>query len=315
MILRRTLLIAQVKFFGSSWVCVSSEWLKPHLLHGRRKMQLMKQAPGAQEQHLAFCCSRVTVLWAPRSLSVSSWQPQSIWGKPGAFVFCLENNTSCWTLCGLWHFLHSFVLFLSARYMLLRKETEGARRQCDSRKWGGRGDTTCTPPGNWLATTDHTKDGSYGNTFILQQCTQTFWSTIYSKKKGETIWQIQGPWQVCQDSISKTCQVSEAPCPLAGSWWHFPGALWGLWPGKRMELRGEEKQQAVWPWMHVTSSRNQCFYWKYTKEPFLLSFALYVSAYNSLQCCISGRQKKAVDALHYRRISLLFYRSLTPFGQ
>ena len=38
---------------------------------------------------------------------------------------------------------------------------------------------------------------------------------------------------------------------------------WRPGPGKKMKHKGEEKQQAIWPWMHVnTCSWNQSFKWK-----------------------------------------------------
>lgn len=47
------------------------------------------------------------------------------------------------------HLLHRTGLFLSARYRLSRKETEGARKQHESRKWGGKGET---PLETWVLT-------------------------------------------------------------------------------------------------------------------------------------------------------------------
>lgn len=95
----------------------------------------------------------------------------------------------------------------------------------------------------------------------------------------------------------KPAKRQMALLPLTGSWQLFLGAPWGPGPGKKMKHKGEEKQQAIWPWMHVnTCSWNQSFKWKNRKDPFILSFALSVQPYNVLQCCnFSGGQKKWAD--------------------
>lgn len=74
--------------------------------------------------------------------------------------------------------------------------------------------------------------------------------------------------------------------PLTGSWQLFLGAPWIHSQEKKIKYKGEEKQQAIWPWMHVnTCSWNQSVKCQNRKHPFILSFALNVSSYNTLECC------------------------------
>lgn len=180
-------------------------------------MLLAKELPGAEEQNLAQCCSCASLLWATHPVATAAQVLSFSFGR-------ITQEAQLFSV-SVWHLLHTTELFLSARYRLLRKESEGARKQHEPGNW--RGKVEIPLPGYQLAVTNHTTAGSQRNI-----CTD-WWNPASSGSSRAGVKPsdgTKGNSRFVRAEKLKPARYQMALYPLTGSWQLLLGVPG---PGKR----------------------------------------------------------------------------------